>query len=124
VTIEVRGLSGDRRFRAYVVRALGEALDRLRVAPVSAQVGFADENGPKGGVAIRCLLEIRVPRRPPIDARHLAESPRLAFDGALTKLDRQVARDRGRRRQQSRRPKKYYLARRALEGEPGLSRTA
>jgi hypothetical protein len=124
VTIEVRGISGDRRFRAHVVRALEETLGRLGVVPVSAHVAFADENGPKGGIAVRCLLEVRVPRRPPIDARHLAESARLAFDGALTKLDRQVARDRGRRRQQSRRPKKYYVARRALEGGPGLSRTA
>ncbi len=122
--LEVRGLAGDRRVRAYVVAQLTEAVGRLGFRPVGARVSFTDENGPKGGVALRCLLEVRLPRRPPVDVHHVAESPRLAFDGALARLDRQLGRDRARRRERSRRPKKYYVARRARESETGLAQTA
>lgn len=123
--IEVRGIARDPRFRADVVQQLTEMTGRLGVKPVAAQVSFADENGPKGGVAIRCLVEVRRPRRPPIDARHVAESPPLALEGALAKLERQLVEDRDRLREQRRRPKKYYAAERALtEGTEGLRRTA
>jgi hypothetical protein len=120
--LEIRGITGNRALRAHIVEALDHTLERLGMAPVGAQVSFDDQNGPKGGVAIRCLIEIRVPRRPPLDVRHAAESAQLAFDGALGRIDRRLGRDRARRRARSRHPKKYYAAKRAL-GE-GLDRTA
>jgi hypothetical protein len=121
--LEVRGIGGNRRLRGHIVDALDATVERLGLAPVGAQVGFDDENGPKGGVAVRCLIEIRLPRRPPLDVRHVAESAELAFDGALARIDRRLGRDRARRRARSRHPKKYYAAKRALAGEV-LSRTA
>jgi ribosome-associated translation inhibitor RaiA len=121
--LEIRGVAGKPWLRAYVVDALGTTVERLGVAPVGAQIGFEDENGPKGGVAVRCLIEIRLPHRPPLDVRHVAESPRLAFDGALERIDRRMGRDRARRRARGRHPKKYYAAKQALAGEE-LRRTA
>jgi len=123
MTLEIRGVTGNPRFRAYMVEVLSGTLERLGIAPVSAQIGFDDENGPKGGVAVRCLIEVRLPRRPPLDVHHVAESPRLAFDGALERIDRKLGRDRARGRARSRRPKKYYAAKRALMGD-GLRQTA
>jgi ribosome-associated translation inhibitor RaiA len=123
--IEVRGIARDPRFRAGVIQDLTAMTGRLGLKPVAAQVSFVDENGPKGGVAIRCLVEVRLPRRPPIDARHVAESPPLALEGALAKLERQLVEDRDRLRDRRRRPKKYYAAERALtEGTEDLPRTA
>ena len=90
---------------------------------MGAIVHIRDLNGPKGGVAVRCLIEVRLPRRPPLDVHHVAESPRLAFDGALERIDRKLGRDRARGRARSRRPKKYYAAKRALMGD-GLRQTA
>jgi hypothetical protein len=120
--LEIRGTGGNRTLRAHVVEALNHTVERLGLAPVGAQIGFDDENGPKGGAAVRCLIEIRLPRRPPVDVRHVAESAQLAFDGALARIDRRLGRDRARRRARSRHPKKYYAAKRALD--EGLGRTA
>ena len=121
--LEVSGVTGNPRLRAYLLESLSGTVERLGLPPVSARIGFDDENGPKGGVAVRCLIEIRLPRRPPIDVHHVAESLRLAFDGALERIDRRLGRDRARQRARSRHPKKYYAARRALEGGE-LRRTA
>jgi hypothetical protein len=45
---------------------------------------------------------------------HVAETPRLAFDGGFAVLERQLARFRERERERRRRPKKYYVAKRLL----------
>jgi hypothetical protein len=115
--IEIRGIAGDAALQAHVTRQLTATVDGLRPPPVAAEVGFTDENGPKGGVAIRCALTLRLPRRPALHVDHLAETHRLAFDGGLDRLSRQLARDRGRERERRRRPKKYYTAKRLLTGE-------
>ncbi len=115
--IEIRGIPGDPTLRGYVTRRLTRAFEPLRVRPLGAEVSVTDENGPKGGVAVRCALTVRLPRRSPLHVEHLAETPRLAFDGGLARLERRLERQRGRERERARRPKKYYTAKRLLEGE-------
>jgi ribosome-associated translation inhibitor RaiA len=117
--IEIRGIPGDTALQAHVLRQLTQAIDPLRVKPVAAEVGFADENGPKGGVATRCALTLHVPRRRALHVDHLGETPRLAFDGGFARLERRLERDRTRERERRRRPKKYYAARRLLAAEGG-----
>jgi hypothetical protein len=117
MNLEIHGVPGNPRLRTRLAEALGNAVERLGLAPVGARISFDDENGPKGGEAVRCLIEVRLPRRPPIDVHHVAGSPGLAFDGALARMDRRLGRDRARRRARSRRPKKYYAAKRALGGD-------
>src|SRR5262245_37188137 len=107
--IEIRGIPGDAPLQAHVTRQLAATVENLRPRPMAAEVGFGDENGPKGGIAIRCALTLRLPRRPALHVDHLAETSRLAFDGGLDRLSRQLGRDRGRERERRRRPKKYYL---------------
>ena len=117
MTLEIDGLRGNPRFRAMIAKKLDVAFERHGVRPVTTRVVFDDENGPKGGVGIRCGVTAELPRRPTLHVDHLADSERTAFDGALEALERQVTRDRGRLRESRRRPKKYFLAKRLLAPE-------
>ena len=114
MTLEIDGLPGNLRLRVLIAKKLDAAFLRHGVRPVAVRVVFDDENSPKGGVAIRCGLTVELPRRPTLHVDHLGDTVRTAFDGALDALDRQVVRDRGRLREQRRRPKKYFVAKRLL----------
>jgi hypothetical protein len=118
--IDIRGISDEHPLQAHVRRTLSAALARLRPAPLGVQVRFVDDNGPKGGVDIRCSLNVRVPFRPVIRVEHMGQSARHAFDQALAVLGRQLERDEARARDARRRPKKYYAAARLLTG-PGAA---
>ena len=83
--IEFRTHSISAAARARVAADMKAALAFLPVAPTSARVTFTDENGPKGGEAIQCALEVRLPRRPAVHVADVARTPRLAFDAALAK---------------------------------------
>jgi len=111
---EVRGTDEGRVLRTKVDEKLAGLLDTLEFRPTSVRATFTDENGPKGGRAVRCALEVRLPRRPPVHVEVVSTTLRLAFDGALTKLERQLRRVRDTTRALKRRPKKYFAAKRAL----------
>lgn len=112
--VEFRGGAGGRTLRTRVAERLPAIVGSLPVTPTSVRATFTDDNGPKGGDAIRCALEVRLPRRAAIHVEQVAGTSRLAFDGALGKLERQLARVLDTRRDLRRRPKKYFAARRAL----------
>jgi ribosome-associated translation inhibitor RaiA len=113
--IEISGIK-DSALRAVITKRVGSALKPLQVQPVAAQVTFFDDDGPKGGRAVRCALTVRVPYRPAVRVEHTAETPRLAFDATFKSLERQLERYRERDRDSRRHPKKYYVAKRLLEG--------
>ena len=115
-TIKITGLERD-PLRGRATRLMTEALARLTVAPVKGRVAFFDDNGPKGGRAMRCALTVRLPFRPSIRVERSAVTPRLAFDAAFAVLERQLERYRERDRDSKRHPKKYFAARRALADE-------
>ena len=112
--IEFRGISAGRAIRARVAAGLAGVLAAVPLEPTSARVVFTDENGPKGGNAIRCALQIRMPRRPTVYVEDVAGTPCLAYDAALAKLERRLGRIREITRESRRRPKKYFAASRAL----------
>jgi ribosome-associated translation inhibitor RaiA len=115
-TIKITGLERD-PLRGRATRLMTEALAKLAVAPVKGQVAFFDDNGPKGGRAMRCALTVRLPFRPSIRVERSAVTPRLAFDAAFVVLERQLERYRERDRDSKRHPKKYFAAGRAVTGE-------
>ena len=117
MTLEIEGINGQAAFRALIARKISGMFDGSRVVPTNVRVGFADENGPKGGIDIRCRVTVEIPRRRTLHAEDRAATYRLAFDAALTALERQLERDRGRQRTERRHPKKYYLAKRLLMPE-------
>jgi ribosome-associated translation inhibitor RaiA len=125
MAIEIRGIQKDRALSARVSTRVAAALASLRVTPVGAKITFFDDNGPKGGLAMRCALDVRVPYRPLIRVEEVAATTRLAFDGAFAHLERQLERYRERDRDIKRRPKKYFVATRLLTGgleQPGKPR--
>jgi ribosome-associated translation inhibitor RaiA len=122
MTLVMEGIALDDPLRPYIRDKMTAATSRGRLRPTAARVGFTDENGPKGGVGIRCALTVDVPRRPALHANGLGETARLAFDGAFAALEHELARERQQRRDRARRPKKYFAAAQGHlpEGEAGL----
>ncbi|SRR6266542_3415204 len=117
MTIEIQGLTRDRLLRARAAKLVGAALETLRVQPISATVRFFDDDGPKGGPAKRCAIDVRVPYRPEIRVERVAETPRVALDLAMATLERSLERYRERDRDNKRHPKKYFVAKRLSNGD-------
>jgi ribosome-associated translation inhibitor RaiA len=115
--IKVLGISADAALRRRATTAVRDALARLTVRPITAQVTFLDDNGPKGGRAARCAVMLRLPYRPHVQVQKVAETPRLALDAALAVLQRDLERYQKRQRDQQRHPKKYFAAKRLLPSE-------
>ena len=111
-SIRIEDKAAGRIPRAHVMSRMKHLLKRLPVRPLSARVTFADVNGPKGGVDIRCGILVSLPGEPAIRAERLATTPRLAFDSTFDRVRRQAERPRRRWLESQRRPKKYYAAKR------------
>jgi ribosome-associated translation inhibitor RaiA len=114
MAIEIRGVPVGRGLQARILTQLTAALAQLGQEPAAVRASFVDENGPKGGLALRCALTVRVPHRPIVRVEETAADPRTAFDGAFAKLERDLERHRDRQREAKRHPKKYYVARRMI----------
>jgi hypothetical protein len=50
--IKVLGIRADAALRRRATTGVRDALARLTVRPITAQVTFVDDNGPKGGRAV------------------------------------------------------------------------
>jgi len=122
-TIIVEGIR-NRRLVEYVRAKVAQALGLVDPPPTTAKVIFADENGPKGGVGIRCTIVHDMPRRRDFSVTERAASEDVAFDAAFAALETSVTRDRKRRRTLVRHPKKYYLAKRLLAPDTALGSPA
>jgi ribosome-associated translation inhibitor RaiA len=120
--IDIRGAAIEPALRAHVLEQLSACVERLGVEPTTLQATFFDENGPKGGVAMRCALTARVPPRQSVRVEATAETPRHAFDASVAKLRLELERYKERARDSRRHPKKYYVAGRLMKAEPGGTR--
>jgi ribosome-associated translation inhibitor RaiA len=100
---------------------LTRAIESHGITTARVTLSFTDENGPKGGVATRGAIGVRLPRRGAVRAEHTATTGRLALDGALDVLERELTQLVERRREAARHPKKYYAARRLLGGHRKIS---
>jgi hypothetical protein len=99
--IEIVGVSAAARLS--VARYLDGRLAAVAGAVQSCRAAFSDENGPRGGVAIRCRLDVRLTRRAPIHVDGRATTVPLALKEAAARLERRLARVIGRRRAARRR---------------------
>lgn len=115
--VRISGIERDAALRARVAKLMTGAVERITVRPVRSQAVFFDDDGPKGGRAMRCALTVRLPYRPSIRVERSAVTPRLAFDAAFAVLERQLERYYERERENKRHPKKYFAASRAVAGE-------
>jgi ribosome hibernation promoting factor len=114
ITLEIAGATVAAPLRARISRRMRRALVGVRTSPVRVHVTFGDVNGPKGGVDVRCAIDVRIPRTAPLHAEALAERDVLAFDLSADVMTRRIAARLLRRQDAARRPKKYYAARRLL----------
>lgn len=112
--ILIEGIHNNPEFVERVRARVAEALGRVDPQPTGAKIIFADDNGPKGGVGIRCTIVHDMPKRRDFSVVGHGNTFEVAFDDAFAALESSVTRDRGRRRELVRRPKKYYLAKRLL----------
>ncbi len=97
------------------VRArIGALLTSRGIVPSRVTVEFVDQNGHKGGPAIRCAANVTLARHPALHVEAIDTTPRRAFDAVLEGLDRRLSRFVGRMRDRARRPKKYFAAKRLL----------
>jgi ribosome-associated translation inhibitor RaiA len=101
--IDITGGEGGQGAEARMRTVLHKALRPLAAAPVNARVRFADDTEPTGCPGVRCTMTVGLPHAPTVRAEEIATTSRLAFDGALAHLLRQIARYRDRRRAQWRR---------------------
>ena len=76
----------------------------------TAILRFVDDNGPKGGRAMRCSLTLKTPGRPPMHVGAAATTPGLAADAVLEKFERRLARVWEADRDNRRHPRKYFTA--------------
>jgi len=91
-TIEIVGLAIAPPFRARIVRQIRHALVGVQTSPVHVRVSFADVNGPKGGLDVRCAIHVKIPRTAPLHAEETATSDITAFDLSEAAISRQIAR--------------------------------
>lgn len=98
--IGISGLEGQARLRVEVVARLSGLFERRRLSSVSARAAFSGEDGPRGGMAIRCALTVRLEGARAIRIEHAPGTYGAAFRGVLSSLKRQLERhaQRGRRR--------------------------
>jgi hypothetical protein len=65
-------------------------------------VTLTDENGPKGGESIRCVVRVQVPRRPDVIIHEQSDIFERALGLAVERASYQVARNHGKRVHNSR----------------------
>jgi len=92
LNIRCRGVEDPAGVREHVRKRLGFALARFEGRLSSADVVVTDENGPKGGPAMRCDIAVRGDRGGEIRATDGAADPLEAVDLAAGRVARAVAR--------------------------------
>ena len=101
----INGLRRQDRLRADVVDELSRLMEGRGLSPRSIRVAFFDDDGPRGGVAIRCALTVTPSRGPLVRVEHTARTHAAGFRGALTTLARLLKRRVQRRRRRLRYPR-------------------
>jgi ribosome-associated translation inhibitor RaiA len=117
--LDIVGLSDAAARRLRAAPRLRRTLAVLPARAVSGRLTFTDQNGPKGGPAVRCAVTLSLAGWGRLHVADQAETPGVALAGALDRLERRLQRQRAIEREQRRRPKKYYAARRAAAGDSG-----
>jgi ribosome hibernation promoting factor len=114
VRLAIAGLPIDPALRARIAQRMRRALLGVQTSPIHAHVTFADVNGPKGGLDVRCAIDVQIPRTAALHAEAIARRDFTAFDRSAAAITRDIAQRLLRRQESGRRPKKYYAAKRLL----------
>ena len=107
--VEMTGIPKSQR-STQLKTQVAARLGMLPLRATTATLRFIDENGPKGGRAMRCSLTLKTPGRPPMHVGAVATTRRLAADAVLEKFERRLAREWEADRDNRRHPRKYFTA--------------
>jgi hypothetical protein len=111
--LEITGMPASVADALDIAARIQAALRPADGAVRECRVRFIDENGPKGGVAIRCTLHVGLVRRADFYVSARAASASAALTEALDRVRHRLARVIGAQRDSTRHPKKYFAAVRA-----------
>ena len=75
-------------FEKLIESGIQDGLSHFETRLTRVEIHFQDQNGGKGGVDKRCLIEARPSGMSPVTAEHEGERLQDAFQGALDKLQR------------------------------------
>lgn len=100
IQLHVRGAE----LPAGAARRLARTLATTGMRIMRARLTLTDDNGPKGGRALRCSILLSLPGRAQLDVEYAATTSRLALDGALNRLAQRLARLHDVARDSRRRP--------------------
>ena len=102
-TVHARGIELKNSHRRTIRRILASALGRFARRVRTIRVWLEDVNGPRGGVDIRCRIEVHFRPRGSITVSALATDKYAATAAAAARarelVDRRVKRVRSRRRE-------------------------
>lgn len=103
LSIQARGLSLSTPFRCWLEKTMAGALGRFVHRIQAVQIWIEDVNGPRGGIDVRCRVEVKFKSRGRISVSALAADEYAATAKAALRarqqVDRRVKRGRSHRRQ-------------------------
>lgn len=92
LTIQLPAGEEAETLHAHADRALRFALTRFAVAVSAIRLRLVDENGPRGGVARRCRVEVALRSGGAVNVEGVDADPRAAIDRVAARAARTVAR--------------------------------
>jgi len=92
IQLHTRGVDGGEDFQDYVERRAHFALGRFAPRLRHVMVRVEDENGPRGGVDLRCRVELKLQAGDLVLAEDVDAQCRAAVDRALEKASRSLVR--------------------------------
>ena len=98
--IEITGLGERDDLRIRAERLLHDVLERRRA--VAGRAAFFDDDGPRGGEAIRCALTVTPRRGAAVRVESIARTDAAAFNSAIAILKRRLKRRAERIRRRTR----------------------
>ena len=104
VSVKGRRVEVSDSLRAYAEKRARSSVDVCVPTIDVLHVCFADENGPRGGVDKRCLIEVKLRGIGALFARAQDADAYTAVDRAAARMRAVLRRVLGRRRASSRRP--------------------
>jgi putative sigma-54 modulation protein len=108
IRVKAVNIALDGRTRAEIEQRMQVSLGRMERRILRVDVRVADQNGPRGGVDIACLVEVRLRPRGRLFVEEtdldLRGAVNRAADAAATTVSRNLERARDLRRRPSTRP--------------------
>lgn len=99
IDIRIQGIEAEQNLRDHARQRVDFCFSRFGAEVHSVTASFVDMNGPKGGVDIRCRVQVRGPRLGAITLESQQHDPYVALADLVERTQRVVRRQLERRRE-------------------------